>query len=175
MSLGTGWGPDKGAGSGEGTCGLRSFREFGCYRPSPGPWGEPGMGGGGPDGLDMKICFCPETRVVWGTLLCGTPQKHGGLVFVRAPGFAGPKVESRGGVLRPFAWCSNLYFSLLPKQPSPHIPPPGPFRLPAPGPAPGGSFLVSTLEQILFNLTTERCRPCCWLPSPHFPPAPLTP
>ena len=36
----------------------------------------------------------------------------------------------------------------------------------------GESFLVLTVEQILFNITIESFLPCCWLPLTPSPPAP---
>lgn len=47
-----------------------------------------------------------------------------------------------------------------------HPPPLCHFRLPFLKLALGESFLVLTVEQILFNITIESFLPCCWLPSP---------
>lgn len=166
--MGTGWGPDKGAGVARAPCGLHSFPESGCYPPSPGRRGELEMGERRlqrPEFEDLSFPWDSgrfRGPSVWG------PTESGGPVFVRAPGIAGP-TRSRGGFFRPlwsFARLSNLHFSLLSTQPSPRIPAPVLSGFPPPGLAPGGGFLVSTVEQILLTWPRSAAAPTAGSPHP---------
>ena len=86
---------------------------------------------------------------------------------------------SRGGFLQPhLPLLYALSFMGLASFPkglfNTSLPPPNPchFRLPSLKGALGESFLVLTVEQILFNITIESFLPCCWLPTTPSPPAP---
>lgn len=122
-----------------GRCSLYSFRSLGRTR----------------DGEGSALAL--ERQVALGTLSSGTQQKDGNPVFVHRPGFAGP-AQSRGGFYshtRPLPAALPCISASFPRSFLHTSHPLCHFSLPALKLALGESFLVLTVEQILFNLTME--------------------